>query len=187
MANIFEGWSDAEFDRLLSQFGLPKGKTVKEYSKGMKMKLSIAAALAHDPKLLILDEPTGGLDPVARSEILDIFLDFIQSEDRSILFSSHITNDLEKVADYITFLHQGKVVLSASKDDLIDRYGLLRCGASGFSQIDGGDIVGYRQNQFGYDALVTDKTKARRKYAGLVVDDVRLEDIMLFYVRGINQ
>lgn len=187
MANIFDNWNCAEFDRLLGQFELPKNKTVKEYSKGMKMKLSIAAALAHDPKLLILDEPTGGLDPVARSEILDIFLDFIQREDRSILFSSHITNDLEKVADYITFLHQGRVVLSDSKDNLIDRYGLLRCAAADFSSIDEKDIAGFRKNQFGCDALVLDKAAARQKYAGLVVDDVSLEDIMLFYVRGTKQ
>jgi ABC-2 type transport system ATP-binding protein len=183
-AGFYQSWNDAEFKRLMEKFSLPDTKTVKEYSRGMKTKLSIAAALAHDPRLLILDEPTGGLDPVARSEILDIFMDYIQNEKNSILFSSHITTDLEKVADYITFISHGRIVLSDSKDEIIDSYGLLHCGASDLSGVDKKDIAGLRENRFGCDVLVKNKSLARRRYAGMPIDDASIEDIMLFYARG---
>ena len=150
----------------------------------MRMKLSIATALSHRPKLLILDEATSGLDPVVRNEILDLLLDFIQDEDNSVLLSSHITSDLEKICDYITFIHNGGIVLSESKDAVLSDYGLLRCGAGDFEKIGRDDIVGYRKSQFGYDVLVGNKPKSQGKYRGLVIDPVSLEDLMLFYVKG---
>lgn len=125
MKNIYQNWDDELYQKYLKQFKLPFNQIIKEFSRGMKMKFSLSIALAHHPKLLILDEPTSGLDPIVRNEILDIFLDFIQDEEHSILMSSHITTDLEKVADYITFIHDGTVIFSESKDMLLNEYGLL--------------------------------------------------------------
>ena len=183
MGNIYKNWDDDTFFDYLKQFSLPRQKTIKDLSKGMKMKLSIAAALSHNPDLLILDEPTSGLDPIIRSEILDIFLDFIQDEEKSILFSTHITSDLDKIADYITFIHKGEIVLSKEKDGLINGYGIVKCGKDDFGKIDGRDIIGYRKNQFGYEILIANKQLSEIKYKGLTIDSVNLEDIMLFYIR----
>lgn len=186
MRSVYRQWDDALYNQYLQQFQLPPTKIIKDYSRGMKMKLSIATALAHRPKLLILDEATSGLDPIVRNEMLDLFLDFIQDEGHSILFSSHITSDLEKVADYITFLHAGKVVFSRSKDDLMYQYGVAKCGASQFEKLDRADIIGYRHSAFGYEVLVSDRDRCKRKYPGLVIDNTTLDEIMLFYVNPKN-
>jgi len=121
MKNIYKQWEEGEYFKYIEDFKLPKDKTLNEYSKGMKMKLKIAVALAHKPKLLILDEPTSGLDPIARNELLDVFQEFIQDEEHSILISSHITSDLECISDYITFINNGEIILSKTKDELIDK------------------------------------------------------------------
>ncbi len=184
LKRMFLTWDDTLFEQYLRQFSLPKEKRIKEYSKGMKMKLSIASALAHRPHLLILDEATSGLDPIMRSDILDILLEFIQDESHSILFSSHITSDLEKIADYVTFLHNGQVVFDRSKDDLIYRCGILKCGASDFSRIDKHDLARWRKSEMGYEALVLEKDAAKRKYPNLVIDNATIDEIMLLYVRG---
>lgn len=184
MRNIYKNWDDKTFLSYLEKFDIPMNITVKQYSRGMKMKLSIAVALSHAPKLLILDEATSGLDPVVRSEILDEFLEFIQDENHSIFISSHITSDLEKIADYITFIHKGKLVLSDCKDTLLNEYGLLKCGNEAFSKIDRSDILGSRTNQFGYEILVSNRQQAKRKYPDCIIDHVSLEEIMLYYVKG---
>ena len=184
MKNIYKNWDENIFFNYLDKFKLPRAKKVKNFSKGMKMKLSIAVALSHDPKLLILDEPTGGLDPIVRNEILDIFLDFIQDEERSILFSTHITSDLDKIADYITFIHDGDLIFSDSKEELLNNYGIVKCGEKDFGTIDKSSIVGYRKNQFGYEVLIKDKYSGSHKYKDLIVDHANLEDIMLYYIRG---
>ncbi|QOX62507.1 ABC transporter ATP-binding protein [Anoxybacterium hadale] len=186
MERIYRNWDCEMFSRYLKAFRLPEDKITKDFSRGMKMKLSLATALSHHPKLLILDEPTSGLDPVIRNEILDIFLDFIQDEEHSILFSSHITSDLEKVADYITFLHEGTILFSESKDELLADYGLLLCGTADFSSVDKGDIIGHRENRFGHEMLIRKKDEMSKKYKGLTIDSVTLEDIMLFYVKGVQ-
>jgi ABC-2 type transport system ATP-binding protein len=183
MGRIYTHWDEALFYQYLCRFHVPTDKNTKELSRGMKMKLSIATALSHHPKLLILDEATSGLDPIMRNDILDLFLEFIQDENHSILFSSHITSDLEKVADYITFLHEGEIVFSESKDDLLYDYGLLLCGVEDFRTIDQADIIGHRENRFGHEILVRNAGQMKQKYKGFTIDHITIEDIMLFYVR----
>ena len=184
LSRIYRRWDSACFEDYLRKFGLPRDKTIKEYSRGMKMKLSIASALSARPRLLILDEATGGLDPVVRDEILDEFLNFIQDEEHSILISSHITSDLEKVADYITYLHQGKVVLSEAKDVIQDSYGRLGCTAADLLTVDSKDLVRVRKGSYGCEALVSDRAAFRKKYPQLMVEPISLEDIMLFIGKG---
>ena len=174
----YSQWDVSLYQGYLKRFALPDDKEVKTFSKGMKMKLCIAVALSHHPKLLILDEATSGLDPVMRDDILDVFLDFVQDENHSILMSSHITTDLEKVADYITFIHQGKVLFCKSKDELRYHYGIIRCGAALFDAIDKSEVLAYRKCDYQWDVLVANKDSARRKYKNAIVDDASIDDIL---------
>ena len=182
MKNIYKSWDRRQFESYLSKFNLPPKKIIKEYSKGMKTKLSIAVAMSHNPKLLILDEATSGLDPIIRNELLDVFLDFIQDEQHTVLISSHITSDLEKIADYITFIHNGKIAFCKTKDELYSEYSLLKCGLNDFENINKEDIIGYRKNHFGYEVLINSNSKSG--YSDYTIEPVSIEDIMLFYVRG---
>lgn len=182
----YKQWDEHLYKEYLKRFQLPVDKEIKMLSKGMKMKLCIAVALSHKPKLLILDEATSGLDPVMRDDILDIFLEFVQDANHSIMMSSHISTDLEKVADYITFIHQGKVIFSKRKDELRYHYGIIRCGAAVFDQIDKKDVLAYRKEDYQWNVLVADKEKAKRKYKNAVVDDATIDDILLLYVKGVQ-
>ncbi len=182
MKNIYKTWDEKLFRKYLARFSLPESKKIKDYSKGMKMKLSIVTALAHHPALLILDEPTSGLDPMVREEILDLFLEFIQDEEKSILVSSHIISDLEKTADYIAFIHKGRLMFSESKDHLLDSYGILKCTHAQFEEIQRDAVIGIRKNKFGVEALVN-KGKLR---GNLLIDPAGIEDIMLFHSRGVS-
>ena len=184
MKNIYKNWDEKLYFKYLEDFKLPQNKISKEFSSGMKMKLKIAVALAHHPKLLILDEPTSGLDPVARSEILDIFQDFIQNGENSIFVSSHITSDLEHIADYITFINDGKIVLSKTRDELLEEYGIVKCSKAEFEKINKKDYVKYKVNRYKYDVLVENKSEFKRKYDFNVIDKPTLEDIMLIYIKG---
>ena len=184
LRGLYRKWNDSTFEGYLKRFKVPFDKKVKEFSKGMRMKLSLSIALSYDVKLLILDEPTSGLDPVVRSEILTIFQEFIEDEERSILMSTHITTDLEKIADYITFIHEGEIVWSKSKDELIYKYGVLKCGLEDFKRIDQSELVGFRKNQFNVEALVANKQFIKDKYPDLLVDPATIEEIMLYYVGG---
>jgi len=179
MKNIYKTWDESKFNKLIKEFLLPENKLVKEYSRGMKMKLSIAVALSHDSKILILDEATSGLDPIVRDEILDVFLDFIQDEEHSVFISSHIISDLEKICDYITFIHNGKIIFSEAKDGLLENYGILKCTADDFMNIDKSVVKGYRKSSFGVEALVVKKNINKN----FIIDKVSIEDIMLFYVK----
>lgn len=180
----YKQWNKNLYLNYLQRFQLPTDKEIKNFSKGMKTKLCIAAALSHDPKLLILDEATSGLDPVIRDDILDIFLEFVQDENHSILMSSHISTDLEKIADYITFIHQGKVLFCKSKDELRYRYGIIRCKTEVFHTIDPSEILAYRKDDYQWNVLTADKERARRKYKTAVIDDASIDDILLLYVKG---
>lgn len=184
MKNIYKNWDEKLYFKYLEDFKLPQNKISKEFSSGMKMKLKIAVALAHHPKLLILDEPTSGLDPVARSEILDIFQDFIQNGENSIFVSSHITSDLEHIADYITFINDGEIVLSKTRDELLEEYGIVKCSKAEFEKINKKDYVKYKVNRYEYDVLVENKSEFKRKYDFNVIDKPTLEDIMLIYIKG---
>lgn len=148
------------------------------------MKLAIAAALSHHPQLLILDEATSGLDPIVRDEMLDVFLDFVQEENHSVLLSSHITSDLEKIADYITFIHSGKLIATVSKNELIYNYAIMRCKESQFLALDTSDILAYRKRDFQIDVLVSDVKNAQRKYKNVVIDHVLVDEIFLMLVKG---
>ena len=148
------------------------------------MKLAIAAALSHHPQLLILDEATSGLDPVMRDDMLDVFLDFVQEEDHSILLSSHITSDLEKIADYITFIHDGRLIMTASRNDLVYQYAVMRCKESQFRALEPEDILAYRKRDFQIDVLVKNGKEAEKKYGDVVIDHVSVDEIMLLLIKG---
>ena len=182
MAATYRRWEQDTFDAYCRRFALPEKTAFKDYSRGMKMKLTIAVALSHQAQLLVLDEATAGLDPVVRDEILDEFLNFICDEDHAILISSHITSDLEKAADYITYLHQGRVVLSQPKDELLDRYGRVGCSTGDLAAIEPGDLLRVRRGTFGCEGLTSDVFQ--KKYPGLTVDPASLEDIMLLIGKG---
>ena len=184
LSSLYPNWDNLIFEHYRKKFGLTGNKTVKEFSRGMKMKLANAAAFATRSRLLILDEATSGLDPVVRDEILDEFLEFIQDENHAILISSHITSDLEKAADYITYLHKGKVALTGAKDELLDTYGKLVCGRADLERVDPALLVGVRTSQFGCEALVKDRHTFTRRYPALTVDPVTLEDIMVLTGKG---
>lgn len=184
MRDIYQSWDGRTFMALLKKFSLPAGKPIKQFSKGMKMKLAIAVALSHNSKLLILDEATSGLDPVVRDDILDMLLDFVQDESHSILVSSHITSDLEKIADYIVFLHEGRVVFSKPKDELTEQYGIIKCGSAQFDALDKSEIIAYRKMDYEWQALVADRNKMQKKYPKAMIVPASIDEIMLLYVKG---
>ena len=182
LREVFGEWSSDTFFGYMDRFSLPRKKKFGKFSKGMKMKLQIAAALSHNAKLLIMDEATTGLDPVVRNEILDIFLEYLQNEEHSILMSSHITSDLDKVADSVTFIDKGKVLISGYKDDILCSHGILKCTKDDYRDIAPEDIVSARLTDFGAEVMVSDRDACGRKYSGAVIDPATLEDIMIYYV-----
>jgi ABC-2 type transport system ATP-binding protein len=182
---FYRKWDDPVFQSYIERFELPWKKKIKELSRGMKMKLSLAVALSHHADLIIMDEPTSGLDPVFRSELLDLLTGIIQDENKGILFSTHITTDLDKVADYITFIHKGKVVLSDTKDAILEQYALVKGGNDLLDNDLRQEFIGLRENRFGFEGLVRDAVGACRLFgSGAIIEKPSLEEIMLFTVKG---
>ena len=184
MKDIYKNWDKELFYKYLNNFKLQNNKKIKDLSKGMRKKLEIATALSHKPKLLILDEPTSGLDPVVRDDILDIFLDFIKDEEHTILLSTHITSDLEHIADEIIFIDRGKIILNENKDELLDNYGILKCDKKSFDKISKDDIVSYKKNKYDYEVLVNNKNKIKNKYKDCIIDKITLEELMVLVIKG---
>lgn len=179
---LYRSWNEEQFFAYLDRFCLPRKKKIVKFSKGMKMKLQIATALSHGAKLLIMDEATTGLDPVVRNEILDIFREYIQDEDNSILMSSHITSDLEKIADCVTFIDRGRILLTGYKDEILERHGLMKCTKADLDATPADGYISARVNDFGAEVMVADISAAKRQYPGFTFDRTTLEEIMLFYV-----
>lgn len=179
MKATFGNWNQGAYEKYLDIFKLPLKKKFKEFSRGMKMKLGIAVALSHNAKLLILDEATSGLDPVIRDEILDIFCEFTRDETHSILISSHIVSDLEKICDYIAFLHKGKLLLCEEKDALKAEYALIRCSAERLSELNTSAIIGTKKNAYGIEALV----RKNEIPADMEKSPVDIEQLFIFMVK----
>lgn len=183
LMGVYKKWDTVLYRKYLDRFRIPYQKPIGTFSKGMKMKLSIICAIAHKPKLLILDEATTGLDPVVRDEILDLFLEFIQDEECSVFFSSHITSDIQKIADDVILIHQGKIIFEEQKDDLVYNYGIARCGREKFATVSSEDYIVSRAEKLSMECLVKDKHSFKSKYKDIVTDPATLEDIMLFYIK----
>ena len=184
MAKIYKNWDQAIYLEYLERFNLPKNKKIKDFSKGMKMKLSFVVAFSHQPKLLILDEATSGLDPVVRDEILEILRDFIMDGEHAVLISSHITSDLDKIADYISFIHEGRLIFTKTYEDIQDNYGILRCGKELFAALDKDDIVAYKKDDFEYRVLLENRQEFSAVHQDAIIEKADIEDLMLFYIRG---
>lgn len=180
LSNIFEKWDSAKFKSLVQKFGLPEKKMLREFSKGMKMKATIAVALSYESNLLILDEPTSGLDPVVRDDILEMIYDYNRQNGRAALISSHITTDLEKICDYIVYIHGGKVIFNEEKDELLSRYAIYSTDEKQLAELDKTAVVKVLRRDYGVDILAS-KEKMPRDFE---YRPVSLDDIMLFYSKG---
>ena len=183
-SRIYRNWDKDFFYSLLIKFRLPKDLPIGFFSRGMKTKFSVICALSYRPKVLILDEVTSGLDPAMRAELLDLFLNFIQDEDHSIFFSTHIISDIEKVADYILLIHDGAIIFQESKEELLSKYGIARCYTSQFSELDATDVIAFEKNTHSVNCLIKNKENFRERHPEIIVDDASIEEIMLFYIKG---
>ena len=182
MKNIYKNWDEEAFFGYLKRFSLPSKKKCGTFSRGMQMKLQIAVALSHHAKLLIMDEPTSGLDPIVRNEMLDIFREFVIEEDHTILLSSHITEDLEKIADEVVFINGGKLVIAGNKDELLERHGLIKCRKEDAEKISEPLVVHKEISSLGAEILINDRHAAAKLYPDLLTEPASLEQIMLHYV-----
>ncbi|WP_461613648.1 ABC transporter ATP-binding protein [Clostridium sp. Marseille-QA1073] len=185
IAPFYKRWDEKLYKKYMDEFSLPRDKKIKELSKGMRMKYSIILALSHNAELIIMDEPTSGLDPVVRAEILDIFRDIIQDENKSLIFSSHITMDLEKIADYITFINNGKIVFSEEKDSIIESYGIVKGDNDLLDRDIEKEFIGVKKNKFGFEALTSNKEKTKKIFGNkVIIERPTIDDIMVYNVRG---
>lgn len=184
LRDIYINWDKELFFSYLEKFKIPSNKKIKTFSRGMTMKLSISIALSHKARLLILDEATAGLDPVVREEILDLFLDFVEDENNSILISSHISSDLEKIADYITVIDDGKIILTESKDALIYDYGIARMKQKDFDKLQKSEYISCRQRGLQIDVLISDKISFSKKYPNVILDETSIDEILPLITKG---
>jgi ABC-2 type transport system ATP-binding protein len=182
--DIYREWDDALFRHLIRRLQVPAQIPIKDLSRGMTMKLATAVSMSHGAKLLLLDEATSGLDPIVREEMLDLFLEFVENEEHSILMSSHITSDLEKIADYITFIHKGKIILTEQKDTLLYKFGICRCKIDQFHTLDESEYVAYRKRGLQIEVLISDKDSFSKKHREFIIDNVTIDEIMLLLVKG---
>ncbi len=187
MKNIYKGWEEETFFEYLKRFSLPAKKKCGQFSRGMQMKLQIAVALSHGAKLLLMDEPTSGLDPIVRNEILQIFQEYVMDEHKTVLLSSHITGDIERIADMVVFIDHGRIVLSGNKDEILEKHGILRCKKEDAEKLDSADCVSSRSYAYGTEVLVKNRELCAAKYPHMVMDQCSLEEIMLFYVNSRNK
>lgn len=183
MKHIYHHWQEEVFFDYLQRFSLPRKKRCGSFSRGMRMKLQIAVALSHEAELLIMDEPTSGLDPIVRNEILEIFQEFVMEENHTILLSSHITGDLERLADMVTFIDHGRIILSGEKHEILENHGLIKCKKEELERIDAADMISYRQSAFGVEILVHNRKECESKYPQLLMEAASLEEIMIFYAK----
>ncbi len=187
MKNIYKNWDEARFSDYLKRFSLPTKKRCGAFSRGMRMKLQIATALSHQAKLLIMDEPTSGLDPIVRNEMLEIFREYVVEEDHTILLSSHITGDLEKLADEVVFIDGGRIVLTGNKDELLEKHGILKCRKQEYGTVDPALVVAKQMSSVGVELLVNDRQLCERRYPDMVMEPASLEEIMIYYVSRAHQ
>lgn len=184
MKNVYKNWDEALYFDYLKRFSLPSKKACGSFSRGMRMKLQIATALSHGAKLLIMDEPTSGLDPIVRNEMLQIFREYVVKEDHTILLSSHITGDLEKLADEVVFIDGGRIVIKGNKDEILEKHGIIKCKKEELAGIDKELIVSYELSSMGAEILVNDVNTARKLYPNMVIEQAGLEEIMIYYVNS---
>ncbi|RYD05855.1 hypothetical protein N752_08145 [Desulforamulus aquiferis] len=186
VAPFYRNWDEHTFAKYLVDFNLPRKKKIKDLSKGMKMKFSLAIALSHQADLLIMDEPTSGLDPVVRNELLEILTYLIQDENKGIFLSTHITSDLDKIADYITLINEGEIIFSTPKDELLDYHGMVKGGKDLLDKEVRNNFIGIKEHQYGFEGLVKDRQKASKVFEKhkVLVEKPTLEDILLYYTRG---
>lgn len=185
IAPFYRYWDEKGFQDYLKRFDLNPQKKIKELSKGMKTKFSLAVALSHGAELIIMDEPTSGLDPIFRNEILEILADLLQDENKGVIFSTHITSDLDKIADYITFINKGKMVFSKTKDEILDNYAIIKGSKELVDRDTKLEFIGIRENKYGFEALTDNVQRIKRIFdKDLIIEKATLEDIMLFTVRG---
>ncbi len=178
LADIYENWDKELYFSYLKRFNIPDNKRIKTLSRGMTMKLSISVALSHASKFLVLDEATAGLDPVVREEILDVFLEFVEDENNAILLSSHISSDLEKISDYITFIDNGRIILTEKKDTLIYEYGIARMKQADFEKLRSSEYISCRQRGLQHEVLVKNKKEFIKCYPNIVVDNTGIDEIL---------
>lgn len=185
IAPFYKQWDNKVYDKYIKEFNLPSKKKIKELSKGMKMKFSLAIALSHNAELILMDEPTSGLDPVFRSEMLDILYSIMQDENKGVFFSTHITTDLEKVADYITFINDGEIIFSEPKDSIMENYGLVKGGSELLDSDTKKEFIGIRENSFGFEGLTSNAGKVKKLFKNnILIEKPSLDDILVYTVKG---
>lgn len=181
ISKLYQDWQSTTYFDYLDKFEIPTNKKIKSFSMGMKKKLAIACAFSHKAEILLLDEPMNGLDPVARAEIRDILQEFVETESHSVLLSTHITEDLEKISDYVTLIEKGNLLFSKNREELLEKYGIASFSKNDLKEISKNDYLSVIENAFGCKVLVEDKKAFLKKYDGAVVDNATLEEIMIFY------